>query len=254
MPQSVAFPLPFRSRLTLASFSVFSVAAVVLGSGCGTEHLPPPSPPPRVVPADVDFPAEPPPNGAGRVVIDANGERAKVVEITGSATAAAGGYRATIIGLRPLCTTPCVVDLPYGSHPLVLRSTTDETRMSELELDVGPRAKIVRHQLGERKSGGAANIVGSSVLALGAITALTGALLWGVGELASRPEQPSGLVGPGQIVTGIGAAGILLSIPLLIIGRPSERPGATTEWTLPGGTAPPAWKDPLPQGVTTRQL
>lgn len=250
MPKTVAFPFPFRSRVALA---VFSLTSVALGTGC-TEHLPPPSPPARELPKDVDLPTDPPPSGAGRVVIDANGDRAKVVEITGAASAAAGNYRATFIGLRPLCTTPCVVDLPYGSHPLVLRSTTDASRISELELEVGPRPKIVRHELGERKNGGAANSIGSSVLVLGAITALTGGLLWGLGELSSKPDQPSGLVGPGQVVTGVGAAGILLSIPLLVIGRPSERPGATTEWTLPGGSAPPAWKDPLPQGVTTRQL
>lgn len=244
MPTSFPFP-----RLASASFSL---AALVLASGCGTEHLPPPSPPPREVPKDLDLPAEPPPNGAGRVVIDANGERAKVVEITGSATAAAGNYRATIIGLRPLCTTPCVVDLPYGSHPLVLRSTTDETRMSELELDVGPKPKIVRHTLGEKEDGGAPRAIGSTVLVLSVITAATGGLLWGLGELASKPGQESGLVGSGQVVTGIGAAGILLSIPLLVVGRPSERPGATTEWTIPGGSAPPAWKDQVPQGVSTR--
>jgi hypothetical protein len=207
------------------------------------------------VPKDIDLPNEPPPNGAGRVVIDANGDRAKVVEITGSATAAAGNYRATIIGLRPLCTTPCVVDLPYGSHPLVLRSTTDETRVSELDLDVGPKPKVVRHTLGEKKDGGAARTIGSTVLVLGATAALTGALLWGVGELASREGQQSGLVGPGQIVTGIGAAGIVLSIPLLVVGRPSERPGATTEWTVPGGNLPPGgWREPAPQGATIRSL
>ncbi len=248
MPKSVIY-----SRVTRASFFLFAVG---FAAGCGTEHLPPPSPPPREVPTDVDLPAEPPPNGTGRVVIDANGERAKVVEITGSATAAAGNYRATFIGLRPLCTTPCVVDLPYGSHPLVLRSTTDATRVSELELDVGPRPKIVRHTLGEKKDGGAPQAIGSTVLVLSVLTAATGALLWGLGELNSKPTgEPSGLIGAGQVITGIGGAGILLSIPLLVVGRPSQRPGATTEWTLPGPATPPAgWKEPIPQGATFLSL
>ena len=208
------------------------------------------------MPKDVDLPAEPPPRGAGRVLLDANGDRAKVVEITGSATAAAGGYRATIVGLRPICTTPCVVDLPYGSHPLVLRSTTDATRISEVDLDVGPRPKIVRHTLGEKRDGGAARTIGSSVLVLGAITALTGGLLWGLGELASKNGQTSSLSGTGQVLTGIGAAGIVLSIPLLVVGRPSERPGATTEWSVPNGSAPGGWQPPtpVPQGVTSRSL
>ncbi|MBX3213207.1 MAG: hypothetical protein KF850_14325 [Labilithrix sp.] len=252
-------PSPLASlapRLPVASLarSALALGLLLVASGCGPERLPPPGAPAREVPPDLDLPTEPPPAGAGRVVLDANGERAKVIEITGSAAAAAGNYRATIIGLRPICTTPCVVDLPYGSHPLVLRSTTDETRVSELELDVGPKPKIVRHALGERKDGGAVRAVGSTVLVLGAITALTGGLLWGIGELASKSGSPSSLVGTGQVLTGIGAAGIVVSIPLMVIGRPTERPGATTEWSFPGALDRERSPGIAPNGGSTTRL
>ncbi|MBX3204214.1 MAG: hypothetical protein KF764_04045 [Labilithrix sp.] len=245
---------PARGSLHAIATTSALAAVLALASGCGPERLPPPSAPAREVPADLDLPTEPPPAGAGRVVIDANGERAKVIEITGSATAAAGNYRATIIGLRPICTTPCVVDLPYGTHPLVLRSTTDPTRTSEVELDVGAKPKIVRHTLGERKDGGAAHTIGSSALVLGVVAALTGGLLWGLGELASKPGQPSSLVGTGQVITGIGAAGIVLSIPLLVVGRPTERPGATTEWSMPLGDEPHKAPSIAPNGASTTRL
>lgn len=249
---SASLPL----HISAASFarSALALGALLIVSGCSPEQLPPPSAPAREVPPDLDLPAEPPPAGAGRVVLDANGERAKVVEITGSATATAGNYRATVIGLRPICTTPCVVDLPYGSHPLVFRSTTDETRMSELELDVGPKPKIVRHALGERKDGGAVRTIGSTTLGLGLLSALAGGILWGIGELASDSGKPSSLTGTGQVLTGIGAAGVVLSIPLLIIGRPSERPGATTEWSFPGVPNPEQAPGIVPNGASTTHL
>lgn len=225
---------------------------VPLGSlavACGPERLPPPAAPAQEIPHGVDVPDEPPAPGTGRVILDANGDKAKVVEITGSATAVSGGYRASVVGIRPLCTTPCVLDLPYGTHPLMLESTADETRRSEAELEVGPRPKIFRHSLGERKTGGAIGTVGSSLLALGVVTGLTGALFWGVGEMSSSQGHTSSLTGTGQLLTGLGAGGVVLSIPMLLIGRPTERPSATTEWSLPGAPQRPA---PGGSTVTTR--
>ena len=190
-----------------------------------------------MVPAEVDVPADPPAPGTGRVILETNGEPAKVVEITGTATASSGGYSATIVGIRPLCTTPCVIDLPYGSHPLVMRSLSDETHQSETELEVGARAKVFRHTLGERTDGGALRVLGGSLLMLGIIATTTGAIVWLAGSSAS--SSGSDLGGTGQVLTGIGAGGILLSIPFLVAGRPTERQGATTQWILPGaGTAP----------------
>jgi hypothetical protein len=197
-------------------------------TACGAEQLPPPAAPPREIPKGLDLPEDPPAPGTGRVIVEANGERASVEEVTGVLTGLEGGRPTSMIGVRPLCTTPCVVDLPYGSHPLVLRSTTDETRQSTAELDVGPRPKVFRHALGERNDGGATHAVGVTFLSLGVVGAITGALLWGIGS-----ANASGLEPTGKLVTGVSALSILIAVPILIASRPTEQPGATTEWTLP---------------------
>lgn len=225
--------------------------AGVLATGCGVQQLPAARPPAKVVPTDVDVPVEPPAPGTGRVILDTNGERAKVVEITGAATASSGGYSATIVGIRPLCTTPCVVDLPYGSHPIVMHSLDDETRQSETELEVGARAKVFRHTLGERTDGGGLRTAGGSLLTLGILAATTGAILWLAG---SANDGGSDLASTGQLVTGLGAGGILLSIPFLVVGRPTERPGATTQWNLPGSSPPPSASPHFPAGAAVDRL
>ncbi|HSO39724.1 MAG TPA: hypothetical protein VLT33_44665 [Labilithrix sp.] len=218
-------------------------AAIGLATGCAVQQLPAVSPPARTLPADLDLPAEPPAAGTGRVILETNGEPAKVVEITSMATATTNGEdTATVVGVRPLCTTPCVVDLPYGSHPLVMHSLSDETHQSEIELEVGARAKVFRHALGERRNGGVPQTVGASLLTLGLLAATTGAILWVAGSANS-----SALSGNGQMLTAFGAGGVVLSIPFLILGRPTERAGATTQWTLPG---PP----PAPTGAELDRL
>ncbi|MBX3189013.1 MAG: hypothetical protein KF819_18475 [Labilithrix sp.] len=213
--------------------------AGALSAGCSPEVLPPPRAPARHLPAEIDVPADAPPPGSGRVILDANGERAQVVE------ALRDGDDDVV---RPVClSTPCVVDLPYGPHPLVFRSVTDESRQSETEIEVGPRMKVLRHNLGERSDGGALNTLGVSLLVLGTLAATTGGILW----LAGASDRSASLEGPGRIVTGIGVGTMLLSLPLLIAGRPSERPGATTEWTLTGEPLPPGLCNP-PRSVADR--
>jgi hypothetical protein len=216
-----------RSAAAFAPIALMTALLASAGVGCGVEQLPAARPPSRTLSAEVEVPHDPPAPGRGRVILDTDGEPASVVEITSGAT---------VIGVRPLCTTPCVVDLPYGSHPIVLRSTSDESRQSETELDVGARPKVFRHILGERSDGGGLRMVGASVLTLGILAFAAGAVLWGTGS-ASSHGSPS-LVTSGEVLTAGGVGGVLLSIPFLVMGRPSERPGATTEWSLPGGPWP----------------
>jgi hypothetical protein len=222
---------PMQQRFVAAFAGAALLGSAVLG--CGVERLPAARPPPRMLPAEVVVPADPPAAGSGRVILDTNGEPASVVEITSGVTAASGAATAEphVVGVRPLCTTPCIVDLPYGSHPIVLRSIADESRQSETELDVGARAKVFRHTLGERTDGGAVRMVGASFLTLGILAVAAGVVVWGAGSTSSHPS-PS-LVTNGEVLTGVGAGGVLLSIPFLLMGRPTERPGATTQWSLP---------------------
>jgi hypothetical protein len=208
------------------------------------QELPAPNAPTKDVPSGIDVPATPPARGTGRVLIDANGEHARVIEVTGAFTASAGGQSATIVGTRSVCTAPCVVDLPFGSHSLLLQSTKDPTRQSEEDINVGAQAKVFRHALGEQKDGGPLRTVGNTLAGLGALAALTGGILWGTGALVNSSADTSGssrssLDGTGKLITAVGLGTIVLGIPFLILGRPSKRPGATTEWTLPGGVTAP---------------
>jgi hypothetical protein len=228
-----------RSVVALALTALLATSAV----GCGVERLPAARPPPRTLSAEVEMPPRPPLPGRGRVILDTDGEPASVVEITGSAVRSTGARIADVIDIRPLCTTPCVVDLTYGSHPIVLRSMSDETHQSETELDVGARAKVFRHTLGERTDGGGLRMVGASMLTLGILAVAAGTVLWTAGSTSSR-GSPS-LATNGEVLTMGGAGGVLLSIPFLVMGRPTERPGSTTQWSLPG-TPPPASAQPWP--------
>jgi hypothetical protein len=223
-----------RSVAALALTAVLATS----GTGCGVEQLPAARPPSRTLPAEVEVPPDPPPPGNGRVILDTDGEPASVVEITSgslSADGSSGALGDNVPGMRPLCTTPCVVDLPYGSHPIVLRSTSDETHQSETELDVGARAKVFRHTLGERTDGGGLRMVGASVLTLGILAVAAGTVMWAAGVTSNRGSQS--LATNGEVLTLGGAGGVVLSIQFLIMGRPTERPGSTTHWSLPG--APP---------------
>ena len=231
------------------SVVAFALTALLGGAGlgCGVEQLPPARPPPRTLPAEVVVPVDPPPPGRGRVILDTDGEPASVAEITsgtlGSSGGGGGGNGDPIAFVKPLCTTPCVVDLPYGSHPILLRSTADATHQSETELDVGARARVFRHTLGERTDGGGVRVVGASVLTLGILAVAAGVVMWGAGA-ASSHGAPS-LVTGGEILTAGGSGGVLLSIPFLLMGRPTERPGATTQWSLPGAALPARAAEPV---------
>jgi len=223
------------------------LAVVVLASasammGCGVEHLPPPQAPARDAPAPELVPTHAPAPGTGRVVVDANGERAEVAMVSATDDP-------SMVAVTPLCTTPCVIELPYGPHPLLFHSTTDPARESEAEVEVGPRAKVLRHAMGERREPGTANTAGTAMIVLGAIAATTGVIL--LSAAAAGPDDGRVAIAPlGQAFTIAGAASALLGIPLLLSDRPTERPGATTEWSLPSRYDEPASST---VGSTTRR-
>lgn len=194
-----------------------SLLIFLLGAGCHAQALPPPPSPARVMPA-VDVPPDAPEPGTGRVVLEADGEKADVLDANA----------------RVLCTTPCVLDLTYGTHPLVFVSTSDRSRASDVDVEVGDEAKVVRHRMGERHEGGALRSLGFAVLVLGAVTAVAGASAWATEATDHAP-----------IITGAGTGLAALSVPFLFLDRPSERPGSTTELTLVSNV--PA-HDLLPRG------
>lgn len=180
----------------------FLFAALV---GCGSTRLSPPAAPPLAVAPPVVLPQVPPPSGSGRVVLEADGETADVLDEDA----------------QRLCTTPCVLDLAYGAHPLVFVSTTDRTRTSDVEIEVGTEAKVVRHHIGERHDGGALRSLGFAVLVLGAVTAASGIAAWATDATEHAP-----------LISASGAGLAALSLPLFALDRPTDRPGSTTELTL----------------------
>jgi len=220
---------------------------------CGDIQLPPPAAPQKALPQPPEVPSEPVPEGAGRLVLDANGEQARVVEVAGT-TVQSRGYTFNLIAQRPVCaSTPCVVDIPRGPHRLVFLSKTDENRGSDVELDVGARPKVVRHAMGERIEHNGLKGGSSAALTLGVLGAITGGSVMFGGALASgsstSPGAGDGVVTVGGAVLGISAGVLALGITLGILGRTEVRKGSTTEWPLDSlGT------EPTPRGSTTTHV
>jgi hypothetical protein len=237
------------SKLGLAALGVFATFSVA----CGDVQLPPPVAPAKELPTPPELPDDRTPEGAGRVVLDASGEKARVVEIAG-ATVESRGYQFQLVAQRAICaSTPCVVDVPRGPHRFVFVSHSDPTHMSDTEIDVGSRTKVVRHALGERIEHGALKAGSGAALTLGTLGAITGGSILLVGAIVSSspstsdPNKGSGLVGAGGAVLGISAGVLALGITLGILGRTEVRQGSTTEWTLDdSGTAPR-----VPKGTST---
>lgn len=173
-------------------------------AGCHPWEAPPPPAPARAMPS-----AGPEP-GSGRVILETDGEKADVLDEQA----------------RLLCTTPCVLDLAYGPHPLLFVSATNRARTSDVDIDVGPEPKIVRHRIGERYEGGTLRSLGFAVLVLGAVTAASGASAWATDATEHAP-----------LITAAGAGLAALPLPLFLFDRPTERPGSTTERMLTSGSA-----------------
>ena len=238
--------------LTLASFS-FACA----------RQMPPPAAPEKVVPV-LDVEPAPPVDGSGRVVLDAQGERARVVEIVGTSSATViGGYgygygaAATVVSIdtRPVCVTPCVANLPYGSHELVFASQLDANRRSHATVDVGRSTSVFRHAMGGKTTHRGARVTGIVSLVLGGVGGLTGLGLYAAG--AARADtttsiactrcdgtEPSrsapmdtgdGFRSAGVVAFGISGALLVAGTVLLILGRDEVQPGSSTQWVMPGG-------------------
>lgn len=239
------------TSLVLVAFSCSTFA-------CGEVALPPPAAPAHALPSPPELPNEAVPEGAGRVVLDANGEKARVIEVAG-ATVHGQGYSFGLTAQRPVCaSTPCVVDVSRGPHRFVFLSTSDPNRGSAVEIDIGSKPKVIRHALGERIEHSALNAGSNVSLTLGTLGAITGGSLLLGGALASSSSSNESGSSSGTSVTGVGgavlgvSAGVLvLGITLGILGRTEVRDGSTTEWSLEGeGQGTP----PSPKGSQTTHV
>jgi hypothetical protein len=184
---------------------------------------------------NVDLPPEPPPAGATRVILDADEHGVEVREITATATGTGqvGGRMATwkATATQSICHTPCVVDLPRGDHALVFTSRSDETRTSRIDLGVGPRPVLVRHNLGLHEEHGFFRLGGATFLTLGLVGITAGAIA--VPTVADDQKTLGyGALAAGSALTVLGAV-------MLWLGRTDMQQGSTAQWTL-DAPSPPA--------------
>jgi hypothetical protein len=238
----------------LSSFFFTSLLFTTLGAaGCGVANLPPPPAPARIDPLPESLPAEPPADSRGRVALDVVDERAKVFEVTELTTkslAAIDGHKspywtAPIVErtLRPLCITPCTVDLSVGWHSLVFESTTNEQRTSTADVTVSSKPTAVRHALGHEKPLSGSYLGGLAMLVPGVALTLMGAIALPVGALSDDSaynaktgahENPRAtFLTLGVVLLGVGAVLDVAGTLLMVNNRPERQPGSTTEWVLP---------------------
>jgi hypothetical protein len=189
----------------------------------GTDHLPPPQAPEQIVPA-VDPGGQPAP-GLGRVLIDVDGDQATVQQVMGGSIGAVGGGHAFAGALevsRPLCVTPCKVDLSPGPQALRFVSQTDPDRRGDAFINVDSATTVYRYKLGRSR-----RPYGRRTLAW-----ITGAIgvFCDVGALATiRNSNVNMPIGYG--VTGIVFTG--LSWWLFHTSHFVEQAGTGVQWSLP---------------------
>ena len=188
--------------------------------------------------------APPPREGAGQVTLDAVGERARVERVTGrtqvvgAAPGAAPRARGTPtfapgttqLMTRPVCVTPCTVNLPYGPHELLFSALDPRSpRGSTAYINVGRRPSVVRHTMGYQETHPVGTVSAMILLGLSATALLFGPLMLALDD----PEDPRGfdLVPTAWAFTGVGAAFLISGVVVQLASRPVSRPGATTEWT-----------------------
>jgi hypothetical protein len=231
-------------------------AALIPTIACSPAILPPPAPPPREMPAvRSDLGSVQP--GKQRVLLDTAGDQARVSEITShSQTVTPRGYVLDSERDRPLCITPCAVDLGLGLHDLSFQSTTNLRRGSDVEVQVQGDPLVVRHTMAELETPNpVAKGIGVGLIALGSVGIIAGIPLTmgGAFERSTGGSQhmkivndrlvvtqtpgPKGLENAGFAALGIGAAVLVIGAVTAYLGRDTYTPGATTEWALPKGDA-----------------
>jgi hypothetical protein len=229
--------------------SYFFVFAALGTTGCLARPPAPPIPERVGPPPEAMTTPDPAPN-EGVVHLDVVGERAKVFEVTEltTGTAAAYGRKSSWAAvplvqkkMRPLCITPCAVDLVQGWHSLVFESTTDEASTSTADITVLPQPIAVRHALGRDSPMSGRYLGGLLLLAPGVGLTFFGGIVTMVGAVSSpsvdasgrRQNDPKAFLDVGLVVLGVGAVLGITGGILMANNRPEKQPGSTIEWTLP---------------------
>ncbi len=216
-------------------FVVLSMSA----TACGMRELPPVAAPAQEVPVVEDMPTSAPLPDQSRVIIDANGEHTRVLEVM-SETHGFGlvnGRRSSMASIttRPVCgDTPCVADLTKGDHEIIFGTGQESTNVR-----VGDSTRVVRYAMG--------NTYISPVWKVGVVSASLGVVALAFSWMpyvfagASRNQDTKDTfhnVGEGMLISG-GIA-LVAGIIMTIVARPEHTPGSTTQWNLTAPAALPA--------------
>ena len=230
---------------------VAAVTALSFIAGCSPHIVPPPAAPAKIVPVVADD-RGPPARGNGRVILDAEGEHARVVEVVGTAMGSVSGGRRSFdldaVIVRSVCVTPCVTDLSYGTHELVFSSEIDPEKGSTVNVEVGGGTSVLRESMGYTHIHSGLLVGGGSLVTLGVLGVFTGTVLAAVGAShqdtgfnSDGTKRDSGMgTGPGFTVLGISATAVVAGIVLLVLGaQPETQQGSATQWRLPEPPTPP---------------
>ena len=185
----------------------------VASIGCtgSPRHLDPPPPPAAVVP-DVGAPAEPPPPGVSRVVFDVT-DGPTLIQIK---TLMGAG-----VGYVPLCTTPCVADLPAGQHDLSFQLRRDPGRGDNDLITVPFGTSAYRRTLGERSSRVGTLYSGYVIGSIGLMVVWMSGMSTLGSSSSDHAVRDAMLFGAGLMALGLG---------LTYAGWPTEQPGSVTQF------------------------
>lgn len=224
-----------RGRGGLSAFT-----AALFMNGCTARQIPPPRMPQRVMPTEVAE-APPPAAGEGRVVLDVANVPSRVDEVTarseytgvpqGMTVRSGGNY---MVGgrqrqTRPLCLTPCAVNLTLGYHELLFSALDDDTHTSTGFVTAATAPSVVRHVLG-RETSSVGGLVGALIMGgFGVSGILSGAVLEAIGDDPAHGQ--TGIATAGWITLGLGVALTAGAVALGLASRPTIQPGRTLQWT-----------------------
>lgn len=194
--------------------AVAVLLSAALLAGCTVKRLPAREPPPYRAPT-ISLQSAPPPAGYGRIVIETDADPAIAELIVAQAQYV--GYRVSGTGIatRRICTTPCVADLPFGEHELVLY-LADGSRGGKIVVRAEPQPSIVRVALGISRGSTTIGFLGT-LLASGSSVGLTLTLL---------ADGSTGTI-------LAGTAGLALGSALSYIGRPVVQRASYAQYPLP---------------------
>lgn len=227
--------------------SVRTLAACVLGSlivSC-TKQVPPPSPPPRSLPAAVANEEDAldtyrTPNTS--LVVITSDVPAKVERVMGiDETPTARRVLRQRIWETICPSTPCSVRLPRGDSTLLFVGLKDASRESITTIRVGTENAVVNHTLGQER-GSVGTYVGVGLVVVG-----LAALVFPYGFDLDQPKAAPSIF----VASGIGA--IFGGLTLMGLDPSIKQPGATTTWTperqpqQPGASSPPPTSAPQPE-------